>query len=99
MGLRARTGHALTALGWRGTIPETLTAWQDGAMCHMAPADLEAAITALRMMEGPPTHAYVTVQALSTEAGAGLPGRRSLGVRLTPALGGRGALTLTRGRQ
>ena len=39
------------------------------------------------------------VQALSTEAGAGLPGWRSPGVRLTPALGGRGALTFTRGRQ
>lgn len=39
------------------------------------------------------------VQALSTEAGAGLPGRRSPGVCLTPALGCRGALTLTRGGQ
>ena len=39
------------------------------------------------------------VQALSTEAVAGLPGRRNPGVCLTSALGGWGALTLTRGGQ
>lgn len=38
-------------------------------MYHAVPADLEAAITALRMMEGSPTHAYVTEPRAGSEHG------------------------------
>lgn len=63
-------------------------------MCHGVPADLEAEITALRMMEGSLTHAYVTEPRAGSEHGGW--GGPPWAVHLTPALGGRGALTLTR---